>query len=43
MAEIVEIMKYSSVSYAKKRKFQCKEKLIKLISNDASYQELIIL
>lgn len=40
MAEIVEKMKYSSVSYAKKRKFLCKERLVKLIQNDARYQEL---
>ena len=41
MAEIVEMMGYSSVGYAKKRKFKCKEQLIKLVSSDSSYQELI--
>jgi len=41
MKEIVEKMGYSSVSYAKKRKFKCKEQLIKLVASDSSYQELI--
>ena len=41
MKEIVEKMGYSSVGYAKKRKFKCKEKLIKLVTSDSSYQELI--
>ena len=41
MTEIVEIMGYASVQYAKKRKFQCKEKLVELVQNDAAYNSLI--
>lgn len=40
MAEIVKKMNYSSVSYAKKRKFLCKERLVKRIQSDVKYQEL---
>ncbi len=40
MTEIVEKMNFSSVSYAKKRKFICKERLVNLIQGDASYFEL---
>ncbi len=40
MAEIVEKMQLSSVSYAKKRKFQCKEKLVQLVKADQRYAEL---
>ncbi len=40
MEKIVEIMGYSSVGYAKKRKFQCKERLVKLIKDDDRFQEL---
>jgi RNA polymerase sigma factor (sigma-70 family) len=41
MAEIAERMEYSSVGYAKKRKFQCKEQLIKRVKADARYSELL--
>lgn len=40
MVEIVKQLKLSSVSYAKKRKFQCKEKLVSLVKADARYLEL---
>ncbi len=40
MAAIAEKMGFSSVGYAKKRKFQCKEQLIKLVKSDARYAEL---
>ena len=41
MEKIKEIMGYKSISYAKKRKFKCKEKLVSLIESDARYRELI--
>ncbi len=41
MAQIVEQLGLSSVSYAKKRKFQCKEQLVKWVKADERYQELI--
>ncbi len=40
MVKIVEQLNLSSVSYAKKRKFQCKEKLIQLVKADARFLEL---
>lgn len=40
MVEIVEQMQLSSVAYAKKKKFKCKEQLVKMIQSDAKYQEL---
>lgn len=40
MRRIVEQMGLSSVAYAKKRKFQCKEKLLGLIQTDPIYTEL---
>lgn len=40
MADIMQRMGYSSISYTKKRKFICKEKLVKLIKEDPEYQEL---
>ena len=40
MAEIVDLMGFSSISYAKKRKFQCKEKLVSMIKEDPLYAEL---
>jgi hypothetical protein len=40
MKEIVSRLQMSSISYAKKRKFQCKEKLIALIRDDQQYQSL---
>lgn len=40
MKEIAAIMDYSGESYARKRKFQCKEKLLELIRKDARFKEL---
>ena len=40
MSEIVKIMGLSSESYAKKRKFVCKERLVKLVRADARFAEL---
>ncbi len=40
MADIMEKMGFSSIGYTKKRKFQCKTKLIELIEKDSRYQEL---
>jgi len=40
MSAIMEKMGYGSISYTKKRKFLCKEKLVQLIQNDPGYQEL---
>ncbi len=40
MEEIMKIMGFGSIGYTKKRKFQCKEKLIDRIKNDARYEEL---
>ena len=40
MKKIVEQLGFSSVSYAKKRKFQCKERLLKMIQGDPLYAEL---
>ncbi len=40
MEKIAKMMGYGSVSYAKKRKFQCKEKLIEWIKKDRRYKEL---
>ena len=40
MNEIVERMGLSSVGYAKKKKFKCKERLVKLIQNDVKFAEL---
>jgi len=40
MAKIVEEMQLSSVAYAKKRKFQCKEKLVDFVKADTRYLEL---
>lgn len=40
MEEITEKLKLSSVSYAKKKKFQCKEKLVQLVKSDPRYDEL---
>ncbi|MGB0985402.1 MAG: RNA polymerase sigma factor, partial [Saprospiraceae bacterium] len=39
--EIVQLMGFSSEGYARKRKFKCKEKLIKMIKEDQKYQEFI--
>ena len=40
MEKIAQMMGYGSVSYAKKRKFQCKEKLVDLVKKDIRYKEL---
>ena len=40
MHDILTIMGFSSIDYAKKRKYKCKEKLIQLIKNDRRYTEL---
>lgn len=42
MARIAELMGYGSVSYARKRKFQCKEKLIALTKAAPLYRELAL-
>ena len=41
MQEIVSIMGFGSVAYAKKRKFQCKEKLVALVKNDPGFKNLL--
>ena len=41
MKDIMEQMGFSSLSYTKKRKYQCKEKLISLIQNDSQYNRLL--
>lgn len=38
--ELMDLLGYSSESYTKKRKFQCKEKLIRLIKEDSRYPDL---
>ena len=40
MKEIMRKMGFSSVGYAKKRKFMCKQKLIQLIKKDPKFKEL---
>ncbi|MCO6488400.1 MAG: sigma-70 family RNA polymerase sigma factor [Phaeodactylibacter sp.] len=40
MEKIAEIMGFGSVNYAKKRKFQCKERLIGLVRADLRFQDL---
>ncbi len=40
MKEIVTELGLSSISFAKKKKFQCKEKLVKLVQGDALFREL---
>lgn len=42
MEEIVGEMNLSSVGYARKRKFKCKEQLIRRIQEDGNYGELAI-
>lgn len=39
--EIVKLMGFSSEGYARKRKFKCKEQLIKLIKKDSRYLEFM--
>lgn len=41
MKRITEHYNFASVAYTKKRKFQCKENLIKLIEQDPEYEILI--
>ncbi|MFK7922446.1 MAG: RNA polymerase sigma factor [Bacteroidia bacterium] len=41
MLQIAEVMGFKSVQYAKKRKFTCKEQLIKRIKADRRYTELL--
>lgn len=40
METIMKKMGFSSINYAKKRKFMCKEKLVTLIKNDRSFSEI---
>lgn len=40
LREIAEIMGFSSEKYAKKRKYQCKEALIKKIKSDPGFKQL---
>ncbi|MDC1107294.1 sigma-70 family RNA polymerase sigma factor [Prolixibacteraceae bacterium] len=40
LKEIARLMNYSSEQYAKKRKFRCKEYLIKSIQNDEEFKDL---
>lgn len=40
MASIAKKFEFSSVSYARKRKFQCKEQLIKRIEEDIDFQQI---
>ena len=40
MIEIAKRLGFSDARYAKKRKFICKEQLVKLIKSDSRYQEL---
>lgn len=40
MKQIAQEMGYGSEQYAKKRKFQCKQKLTELIQKDPRYQEM---
>lgn len=41
MEKIMELLGFSSISYTKKRKFQCKEKLVAIIKADRRYKELV--
>lgn len=41
MEDITSIMGYGSVSYAKKRKFVCKEKLVRFVKDDQRFEELV--
>ena len=41
MSEIKEKLGLSSLSYAAKRKFKCKEKLVQLVKQDQRYRELL--
>ena len=41
MEEIAQLMGFASVNYAKKRKYQCKEKLVSLVRADESFSQLL--
>ena len=41
LKEIANILGYKSDQYVKKRKHQCKEKLVNSIKNDPRYKELL--
>ncbi|MGB0931017.1 MAG: RNA polymerase sigma factor [Chitinophagales bacterium] len=41
MVEIVEVMGYSSLAYGKKRKYVCKERLVKRIKESEEYRLMI--
>ena len=41
MKEIANQMGFGSISYAKKRKFECKEKLVALIQQDPQFKNLL--
>ncbi|KAA3624815.1 MAG: sigma-70 family RNA polymerase sigma factor [Bacteroidetes bacterium] len=41
MKEIASLMGFKSEGYARKRKFQCKQKLTEMIKNDDRFEELI--
>lgn len=41
MEEIASRHSYKSANYAKKKKFECKKRLVELIKNDPIYQDLI--
>lgn len=43
MKDIVLKLKLSSISFAKKKKFQCKEELVKMVRRDPIFKELNIL
>ena len=40
MEKIADLMGYGSMSYAKKRKFQCKERLVNIVKADLRFKEL---
>lgn len=42
LKEITEVMGISSIGYAKKKKYKCKERLISLVQSDARYAELSV-
>jgi len=41
MEKIAQQMNFSSIGYAKKRKYKCKNKLLKLIQSDHRFKELL--
>ncbi|HRS54452.1 MAG TPA: sigma-70 family RNA polymerase sigma factor [Bacteroidales bacterium] len=42
LKDIAKIMGYKSEKYAKKRKYQCKERLVEIIQSDPLYKESIL-